>query len=479
MTEFMRKTGIATAILGGMIFGVSPGMGDTTTRPDGATAPSASVSSAGMRPGPAYVIQRFKRGAGQLDLSADEKSKVDAVFETVNQQGLDLSKTLGDLEPQDRFQKLAAFSRQIRGELAGVLTDDEMKKLDQTGGTLRGGSQSGGLASNGSAPGGVSATKSPTADAGSGDAQAGQRVNRQGKGTGTLVDNMQQALAKLDLSSDQQQQIKDVLASTREKLVAIRKTAAAGGDVQQDLQQVRQDVRDKLKTILTPEQMQTFAQTMQQLAQQRGGANGQRGRQFGSANSEKPVVTENKPEDLQTSGPEVGSAVPDVKFTQVNGRMFSPSQYKGHVLVLEFGSMSSPVFRAHVQDMEKLKSSEGQRAFFMIVYTREAFPAGDKNAERNKDEGISVPEAKTLDERKTQALEAQRELRITIPIAVDSMDDAVSSAFGGFPNGAVVIGKDGTIAARQQWTNPDTLRGMIDDACQAAPTPTATASANH
>ena len=135
--------------------------------------------------------------------------------------------------------------------------------------------------------------------------------------------------------------------------------------------------------------------------------------------------------------------------------------------MLEFGSMSCPVFRTHAQNMERLKSMEGARAFFMIVYTREAFPAGDKNVERNRDEGVNIPQAASLDDRKAEALEAQRELRITIPMAVDSMNDSVSSAFGTFPNGAVVIGKDGNIAARQHWTNPDTLRTAIDEAVNA------------
>jgi hypothetical protein len=133
--------------------------------------------------------------------------------------------------------------------------------------------------------------------------------------------------------------------------------------------------------------------------------------------------------------------------------------------------MSCPVFRSHAQDMEKLKFIEGPRAFFLIVYTREAFPAGDKNVERNTQEGVSIPQTTTVDDRKAQALEAQRELRITIPMAVDPMDDAVSKTYGGFPNGAVVIGKDGAIAARQEWTNPDTLRQMIDDAFNAQESP--------
>ncbi len=53
-----------------------------------------------------------------------------------------------------------------------------------------------------------------------------------------------------------------------------------------------------------------------------------------------------------------------------------------------------------------------------------------------------------------------------MPVAVDSMNDDVSNAFGTFPNGAVVIGKDGNIAAIEHWTNPESLRRAIDRAYQ-------------
>jgi hypothetical protein len=274
-------------------------------------------------------------------------------------------------------------------------------------------------------------------------------------------------LDKLDLSDDQKQQVKDLLAATRAKLTEIRNNAAGGADVQQDLQQVRKDMRQKLQTILTPEQMQSFTDAMRQLIQQRGGSNLQRRNASNGAAAPKETVADNKPADLQSTGPDAGSPAPDTQIVEASGRVFSPSRYKGHVLVLEFGSMSCPVFRTHAQDMERLKSIEGARAFFMIVYTREAFPAGDKNVERNRDEGVNIPQAVSLDDRKSEALEAQRELRITIPMAVDSMSDSVSGAFGTFPNGAVVIGKDGNIAVRQQWTNADTLRTAIDEAVNA------------
>jgi hypothetical protein len=217
--------------------------------------------------------------------------------------------------------------------------------------------------------------------------------------------------------------------------------------------------------------MQTLVQTLQQMREEKGGATTQPQKQTGSTavTPLADVDPSDPPAPAATAqiSPDVRSPVPDVKIAELNGRAFIPRNYKGHVLVLEFGSQSCPVFRDQAQEMEKLRSAEGPRAFFLLVYTREAFPIGDKEVRRNRDQGISVPEAKTLDERKTQAAQTQQTLQITMPMAVDSMDDAVSNAFGTFPNGSVVIGKDGNIAALEHWTNPQSLRRAIDQAYEA------------
>jgi hypothetical protein len=449
MFNSMRKAALKMATVTTLVFGIHYGaMADTTTQP------GAAASSTGLRPGPAFVIQRYKRAVAQLDLTDDEKPKVDAVFAQANQRGLDLSQNLADAEPQDRYQVLIGFYQQIHQDLADVLTDDQMKTLDQNLGPGRGQRNSGQQTTS------QSPAKQPV---------AAQPTTRRANALGGGLQYVQQALDKLDLSDDQKQQVKDLLTATQAKIADLRNNAAAGADVQQDLQQVRKDMRQKLQTILTPDQMQAFTDAMRQSFLQRGGRNAQRPGQFNGAGASNESVADNKPADLQSTGPQAGSPVPDTQIIEANGRAFSPSQYKGHVLVLEFGSMSCPVFRSHAQDMEKLRALEGSRAFFLIVYTREAFPTGDKNVERNRDEGVNIPQATTLDDRKAQALEVQRELRITIPMAVDSMDDSVSKAFGSFPNGAIVIGKDGNIFTHQQWTNPDTLRLAIDDAVNATP----------
>jgi Spy/CpxP family protein refolding chaperone len=385
-----------------------------------------------MRPGPAYVIKRMRDAAAGIELSDEQKPKMDAAWEQVNKEGLALSDELGRTLPGQRFQKLMDFSRQIRVDLAAVLTDDQLSTLDDRMKSF-------------------SIPRQPNRPGGNG-----------GPNGVAIMGNIQQALANLDLTDDQKQQIKEVMDQVRPKVADLRQKLEAGQNVDQDLQGIRNLLRDKLKGILSQDQLQSLADALQQY-RSGGGGNGAGGN-TGGARGGKPAIAEVTPEDLLDDGPALGAAAPNVKIIEINGRPFDPESYKGHVVVIEFGSMSCPVFRQHVKEMEKLKAAEGGRAFFMLVYTREAFPAGEKEVERNRNQGISISDARTLDERKAQALKTQQQLHITYQMAIDSMDNAASTAFGAFPNGTVVIGKDGTISARQRWTNPDTLKMAIDDA---------------
>ena len=124
MLRSMQRIAVAMVAIAALICGMPHGArADTTTRP--------AAAATGMRPGPASIIQRYKRAVAQLDLTGDEQSKVDGVFDKANQRGLDLSQTLAGAQPDDRYQLLRGFAKQIRQDLAGVLTDDQMSNLDQ------------------------------------------------------------------------------------------------------------------------------------------------------------------------------------------------------------------------------------------------------------------------------------------------------------------------------------------------------------
>jgi hypothetical protein len=170
-----------------------------------------------------------------------------------------------------------------------------------------------------------------------------------------------------------------------------------------------------------------------------------------------------------TTGPAVlGGAAPAFELTQLDGKPVRLSSFEGKVGVLIFGSYSSPTFRQRAAEIETLAKQYGSRAQFLIVYTKEAHPAGDSDIDRNKEQGISIAAHKDAAARMAQAEEAKSALGLTIPIAVDSMDDAVTKSYDGFPNAAVVLSRDGTIAARQQWLDPDGLQRRIEQALKSS-----------
>lgn len=140
------------------------------------------------------------------------------------------------------------------------------------------------------------------------------------------------------------------------------------------------------------------------------------------------------------------------------------SSLQGRVVVLIFGSYTCPTFRSRAAALEKLNVEVGTRANLYVVYTKEIHPLGGWEVERNKEEKIQVERPTTIAGRETIARECRGVLHLSMPFLIDDMNDTAATALGLYPNGAVVINRDGTIAATQKWTEAATLRREIDAA---------------
>jgi hypothetical protein len=106
---------------------------------------------------------------------------------------------------------------------------------------------------------------------------------------------------------------------------------------------------------------------------------------------------------------------------------------------------------------------------FLIIYTRESHPVGEWEVERNRRAGILVEQPQTLDQRKALARQAKNLLKINLPIALDNMENETATAYDGFTTAAVIVGRDGTILARRNWTDTHSLRRSIDQAIAQKP----------
>lgn len=83
---------------------------------------------------------------------------------------------------------------------------------------------------------------------------------------------------------------------------------------------------------------------------------------------------------------------------------------------------------------------------FLTVYIREAHPEDGWIIPENRRTGLVVYEPTTDDERREVAATCATSLRMRMPMVVDGVDNAVASAYGGWPDRLYLVGYDGRIA---------------------------------
>lgn len=97
-------------------------------------------------------------------------------------------------------------------------------------------------------------------------------------------------------------------------------------------------------------------------------------------------------------------------------------------------------------ELEQLYDRHRGEVEFFIVYIREAHPEDGWVLVDNRDEGIALVDPTTLEERTAAAQACEVRLQTRIPTLVDDVDDAVGSAYGGWPDRLYLIGRDGRVA---------------------------------
>ncbi|MBI3823819.1 MAG: deiodinase [Planctomycetes bacterium] len=95
--------------------------------------------------------------------------------------------------------------------------------------------------------------------------------------------------------------------------------------------------------------------------------------------------------------------------------------------------------------MEKLYAANKAKVHFFVVYIREAHPTDGWALPNNK---FKITDPKSLEERQKAAREFAKDLKLTLPILVDALDDQVNNLYGGWPDRVYVIDADGKIALK-------------------------------
>jgi len=82
---------------------------------------------------------------------------------------------------------------------------------------------------------------------------------------------------------------------------------------------------------------------------------------------------------------------------------------------------------------------------FLNVYVREAHPMDGWRMESNDKAGVCFPQPKTYEDRLKIAKACQTSLKMTVPLVVDDVDDAVGDLYSGMPDRLYVVGRDGRV----------------------------------
>jgi hypothetical protein len=430
-----------------------------------------------MGPPPGQLIDTFRNLAKDLNLSDDQKTKVEAALKTAGEEWKSLQADLESMDPKDRRDKVRGLLEKLRTDVEASLSEEQVQALKKKMSELRPGGQRPVGEGNGPAP-----------------------------RPGQLFERFNENLAKLGVTDEQKTKIESILADTKKQFEEIRDDLMNGDQAAREkMGELMGDMRRQVGEILTQEQRDKLRELMPQPGAGGpggpGGPDGQRRRPGGPDMKDmkaggdemmspdgpggpggnrqrlRPPRDGERPErgarrrGGPTTGPvTLGTRAPEFELTKLDGKPVQLSSLNGRVGVIVFGSYSSPTFRQHAAQLESLAKQYGSRASFLVVYTKEAHPAGQWDVDRNKEEGISVEAAKDAAARKAQAEKARESLGLTIPIAPDTMDDTVATAYGAFPNGAIVLSRDGTVVARQQWLDPDGLERRIEQALKVPAT---------
>jgi hypothetical protein len=164
--------------------------------------------------------------------------------------------------------------------------------------------------------------------------------------------------------------------------------------------------------------------------------------------SGQPVV--GSAQQIAAAGPPVGSPAPDFRLPAcAEEEEIRLADLLGRPVVLVFGSLTSPALRLHAGELRGLREEFGERVRFLLVYGREAH-ALDGHRPVVASAMPIVEEPLTLEERCALARYCVETLDLEeIPLAVDRMDDAVSTTYA--PGGAArvfLIDAQGRVAYR-------------------------------
>ena len=147
-------------------------------------------------------------------------------------------------------------------------------------------------------------------------------------------------------------------------------------------------------------------------------------------------------------GPDLDAPAPDFTLSTVDGRseVTLSKLDRSKPVVLIFGNFTCGPFRKHAGSLEVLRRRYGDRAHFLMIYSREAHPSDGWQMDDNVLDKVVIRQPRDYLERTKVATTCLKALGLDIPVLVDGMDDRVATRYSGTPSRLYLIDREGKIA---------------------------------
>ena len=142
----------------------------------------------------------------------------------------------------------------------------------------------------------------------------------------------------------------------------------------------------------------------------------------------------------QFDGPTTGEKAPDFTCTTIDNQSKRILDFDGDFLVLEFGSITCPLFQQRRGVMSPLRT-QFPNVSHTILYVREAHP------------GRNIPSHQSLEEKQNCAQMLKEKDGEDRLILIDQVDGAAHQAYGSLPNSVFIIDVNGRVVYHAEWNN--------------------------
>ena len=95
--------------------------------------------------------------------------------------------------------------------------------------------------------------------------------------------------------------------------------------------------------------------------------------------------------------------------------------------------------------IEEIYSKYKDQISFFVVYVQEAHPTDGWQADSNLRDAVLFRQHQSYEEREAVADTCSIDLKISLPILIEEMDNSIDEAYGAAPERLYVIGSDGKV----------------------------------